>query len=50
MPQVVAAVERKMIRKALDHSEWVKARAAKILGVSERVLSYKVGKYGLAKE
>jgi len=50
LTQVVAAVERKMIRKALDQNEWVKARAAKILGISERVLSYKMGKYGLEKE
>jgi len=50
LTQVVAAVERKMIRKALDKNEWVKARAAKILGISERVLSYKMGKYGLTKE
>jgi len=50
LPQVVAAVERRMIQKALDKNEWIKARAAKGLGISERVLSYKVDKYGLAKE
>jgi len=50
LPQVVAVVERKMIRKALDQNEWVKSRAAKILGISERVLSYKMDKYALAKE
>jgi two-component system NtrC family response regulator len=49
LPEVVAAVERQMIQKALDQNEWVKARAAKALGVSERVLSYKVDKYGLGK-
>jgi len=49
LPQVVAAVERQMIQKALDQNEWVKARAAKALGVSERVLSYKIDKYGLGK-
>ena len=50
LPRAVAAVETKMIRKALDQNEWVKARAAKVLGISERVLSYKMGKYGFAKE
>jgi two-component system response regulator PilR (NtrC family) len=49
LPRAVAAVERKMIRQALDQNEWVKARAAKVLGISERVLSYKMGKYGFAK-
>ena len=33
LPQVVAAVERRMIQKALDQNEWVKARAAKALGI-----------------
>lgn len=50
LPQVVAAVERRMIQKALDQNEWVKARAAKALGISERVLSYKMDKYGFVKE
>ena len=50
LPRAVAAVETKMIRKALDQNEWIKARAAKVLGISERVLSYKMGKYGFAKE
>ena len=50
LPGVVAAIERRMIRKALDQNEWVKARAAKILGISERVLSYKMGKYGFGEE
>ncbi len=50
LPRAVAAVERKMIRQALDQNQWVKARAAKVLGISERVLSYKMGKYGFAKK
>jgi len=50
LPGAVAAVERRMIRKALDQNEWVKARAAKILGISERVLSYKMGKYGFGEK
>ena len=50
LPRAVAAVERKMIRQALDQNGWVKAHAAKVLGISERVLSYKMGKYGFAKK
>lgn len=50
LPQAVAAVEMRMIRKALDQNEWIKARAAKALGISERVLSYKMDKYGFAKK
>ena len=50
LPQVVAAVERQMIQKALYENEWVKARAAKALGISERVLSYKMDKYDITRE
>jgi two-component system NtrC family response regulator len=50
LPQVVAAVEKQMIQEALDQNEWIKARAAKTLGISERVLSYKMDKYHIAKE
>jgi DNA-binding NtrC family response regulator len=50
LPEIVAAVERRMIRKALDQNDWVKARAAKVLGISERILSYKMKKYGIAEK
>jgi len=49
LPTVVAAVEMRMIQNALDQNDWVKARAAKALGISERVLSYKMNKYDIAK-
>ncbi len=47
LPQVVATVEKQMIQKALDQNGWVKACAAKALGISERVISYKMNKYGI---
>jgi transcriptional regulator with PAS, ATPase and Fis domain len=43
----VAALEKELIHKALDESGGVKARAAKLLGVSERNLWYKLKKYGI---
>ena len=49
LPEVVASVERRMIQKALDQNDWVKARAAKSLGISDRILSYKMNKYGIRK-
>ena len=36
-----------MIGKALRESDGVKARAAKLLGISERNLWYKLKKYGI---
>jgi DNA-binding NtrC family response regulator len=50
LPQVVAAVEKQMIQKALDKNEWIKARAARMLGITERVLSYKIDKYDIVKD
>jgi DNA-binding protein Fis len=37
-----------MIREALARSGGVQTRAAELLGISERVLRYKLRKYGLA--
>jgi DNA-binding NtrC family response regulator len=34
--------ERQLIEQALERSQWVQKRAAELLGVSERVLSYKI--------
>jgi transcriptional regulator with PAS, ATPase and Fis domain len=49
LPEVVASVEMRMIQKALDQNEWIKVRAAKSLGISDRILSYKMNKYGIRK-
>jgi DNA-binding NtrC family response regulator len=49
LPEVVALVERRMIQKALDQNDWIKARTAQSLGISDRILSYKMNKYGIFK-
>ncbi len=41
-------LEREMILRALDETKQVKARAARVLGVSERSLWYKLRKHGLS--
>lgn len=43
----VASLEREMIGGALRESKGIKARAAKLLGISERNLWYKLKKYGI---
>jgi two-component system NtrC family response regulator len=48
MPTAVEALERAMITDALGRANGVQTRAAELLGVSERVLRYKLRKYGLA--
>ena len=50
-PGLVAAVEgleRRMIREALAKADGIQTRAAELLGIGERVLRYKLKKYGLA--
>jgi two-component system response regulator AtoC len=43
----LSAVEREMIISALEKSGWVQTRAAERLGISERVLRYKMKKSGI---
>ena len=44
----VEALERRLIREALARANGVQTRAAEALGIGERVLRYKLRKYGLA--
>jgi len=46
----VESLERRMILAALRQSNGIQARAAKVLGISERVLRYKMKKYRLQIE
>ncbi len=48
LPEAVALLERSRITEALEKAQGVKARAAELLGISERVLRYKMEKYGLS--
>jgi len=45
--ETVDRVERKMIQEALERTGWIKARAARALGVTERILSYKMQNLGI---
>jgi DNA-binding NtrC family response regulator len=42
-------MERAMLIAALDGTDWIQTRAADRLGISERVLRYKMGKYGIRR-
>lgn len=42
--------ERLAIIKALDECGWVKAQAARKVGITERMIGYKMKKYGIKKE
>ncbi len=47
LPEMVAEVERLLIREALERTGYVQTRAAKLLGIDEKSLRYKRKKYGL---
>jgi two-component system response regulator AtoC len=46
----LAEMERQMILEALEANNWVQTRAAETLGISERVLRYKMDKGGITKK
>jgi two-component system response regulator HydG len=47
--EAVERMERSMILTAMDRNSWVKARAARALGVTERILAYKMNNLGIEK-
>jgi two-component system NtrC family response regulator len=49
MKETVETIERNMILDALISAEWVQTKAASILGLSERMLRYKIKKYKIVK-
>ncbi len=50
LAEKLAAIEREMIITALEENEWVQTRAAKSLGISERVLRYKMKNLDIKKQ
>lgn len=46
----IESFERHEIIKALQESNWVKAGAARKIGITERMIGYKIKKYGIKKE
>ncbi len=47
LAQRLEAVEREMLWSALEAHQWVQTHAAESLGISERVLRYKMRKHGI---
>ena len=43
----IKGMEREEIIQALRESNWIMARAARMLGITERMIGYKVRKYGI---
>lgn len=49
LKDIVTEMEREEIVKALKENGWVMARAARMLGLTERMIGYKIKKFGLKK-
>ena len=47
LPELVAAIEQRALRRAMTEHGGVKARAARALGIPERVLRYQLRRYGM---
>ena len=50
LTEKVKQIEKDEITNALKESKWVKAEAARKLGITERMIGYKVRKYNIQKE
>jgi len=50
LPAAVATLEKSWIRRALASSDGIRAQAARLLGIPDRVLRYKLKKYGLDRD
>ncbi len=46
----IEMMEREEIIKALNECGWILAKAARKLGITERMMGYKIKKYGIKKE
>ncbi len=47
LPEAVEKIEEKLIQRALEYCDNVQSKAAAMLGISRRVMHYKMNKYGL---
>jgi transcriptional regulator with PAS, ATPase and Fis domain len=48
--ETVEVMEKRMITEALIKADWVQTKAASLLAISERMLRYKMKKYGITRE
>lgn len=46
----IQEIEKREILDALTECSWVMSRAAKKLGITERMIGYKIRKYGIRRE
>ena len=47
LTEKIEGLEKQMIIEALQESNWVKAEAARRISITERMIGYKIKKYGI---
>ncbi|MBC8555600.1 MAG: helix-turn-helix domain-containing protein [Nitrospira sp.] len=50
LKEEIAGLEKQMIIHALQDNDWVMARAAREIGITERMIGYKIKKYDIKRE
>jgi Nif-specific regulatory protein len=50
LKEKVKEIEKQEIINALNECNWIKAKAARKLGITERMMGYKVSKYQIRKD
>ncbi len=50
LKEQIREIEKDEITRALRDCNWIMARAARKLGITERMIGYKIKKYGIRKE
>jgi len=50
LKEKIQDIEREEILHALRECKWVRAKAARMLGITERMIGYKIKKHGIRKE
>ena len=49
LKKTVEALEKELIVKAMNENNWIIAKAARHLDITERILSYKIKKYHIQR-
>ena len=48
--KAVETLEKELLIKAMEENQWVMAKAARQLDLTERILSYKIRKYQIQRK
>ena len=50
LKEQIREIEKEEITRALKECDWVMAKAARQLGITERMIGYKIKKYGIRRD